>query len=144
MGDTITTLLNSEAFIRRDELAEAPPARACEDQSFELPSGLYIAMAAMFAGFIGVLSLALRGGQMALVYGVVFAVIAAFFAIPAIFPAMAPARKKALSWADFRSRGIETATGRSTSGEATVLVLLLPGLIFCFGIAIAVISALVA
>lgn len=140
----MTSLLNSEALIRRDEIVEAPAARACEDQSFELPSGLYIAMAAMFAGFIGVLSLALRGGQMALVYGVIFAFIAAFFAIPAIFPAMAPARKKALSWADFRSRGIETATGRSTSGEATVLVLLLPGLIFCFGIAIAVISALVA
>jgi len=80
---------------------------------------------------------------MALVYGVIFAFIAAFFAVPAILPAMAPSRKKALSWADFRSRGIETATGRSSAGEATVLVLLLPALIFCFGIAIAVSWALI-
>ncbi len=139
----MTSRVKSEVLIRSDEIVDAPAGRACDDQTFELPSGIYIAMAALFAGFIGVLSLALRGGQMAVVYGVIFAFIAAFFAVPAIFPAMAPSRKKALSWADFRSRGIETATGRSTGGEATVLVLLLPALIFCFGIAIAVISALV-
>ena len=56
---------------------------------------------------------------MAVVYGVIFAFIAAFFAIPAMFPAMAPDRKKALSWAMFRMRGIHTATGRSSAGEAT-------------------------
>lgn len=134
----MTNRLKSEALIRSDEIVEAPVARACDDQSFELPSGVYVAMAALFAGFIGVLSLALRGGQLALVYAVIFAFIAAFFAVPAIFPAMAPSRKKALSWADFKSRGIETATGRSSAREATILVLLLPALIFCFGIAIAV------
>ena len=134
----MTSRLKSEVLIRSDEIVEAPAARACDDQSFELPSGVYVAMAVLFAGFIGVLSLALRGGQMALTYAVIFAFIAAFFAVPAIFPAMAPSRKKALSWADFKSRGIETATGRSSAGEATVLVLLLPALIFCFGIAIAV------
>jgi hypothetical protein len=139
----MTSRLNSEVLIRSDEIVEAPAARACDDQSFELPSGVYVAMAALFAGFIGVLSLALRGGQMAIVYGVIFAFIAAFFAVPAILPAMAPSGKKALSWADFRSRGIQTATGRSSAGEATVLVLLLPALIFCFGIAIAVISAMI-
>jgi len=139
----MTSRLKSEVLIRSDEIVEAPAERACGDQSFELPSGVYVAMAALFAGFIGVLSLALRGAQMALVYGVIFAFIAAFFAVPAILPAMAPSRKKALSWADFRSRGIETATGRSSAGEATVLVLLLPALIFCFGIAIAVSWALI-
>jgi hypothetical protein len=136
----MTNRLKSELLIRSDEIVEAPAPRACDDQSFELPSGIYVAMAALFAGFIGVLGLALHGGQMALAYAVIFAFIAAFFAVPAIFPAMASSRKKALSWADFRSRGIQTATGRSSAGEATVLVLLLPALIFCFGVAIAVIS----
>ncbi|HVI04611.1 MAG TPA: hypothetical protein VM711_00765, partial [Sphingomicrobium sp.] len=77
-----------ELLLARNEIVAAPEERACKDQSFELPSGIYVAMAMMFAGFIGVLSLAFRGGHMAVVYGVIFAFIAAFFAVPAIFPSM--------------------------------------------------------
>ena len=139
----MTTRVKAEVLIARDEIVAAPAERACTDQSFELPSGLYFAMAALFAGFIGVLGLAFRGGHMAVAYGVIFAFIAAFFAIPAMFPAMAPERKKAASWSMFRMRGIETATGRTSAGEATTLVLLLPFLIFCFGMAVAAIAMIV-
>ena len=139
----MTTRVKPEVLIARDEIVAAPAERACTDQSFELPTGLYIAMAALFAGFVAVLSLSFRGGHMAVVYGVIFAFIAAFFAVPAMFPAMAPDRKKALSWAMFRMRGIQTATGRSSAGEATALVLLLPFLIFCFGMAVAAIAMIV-
>lgn len=100
-------------------------------------------MAMMFAGFTAVLSLAFRGGHMALVYGVIFAFIGAFFAIPAIFTSVAPSKKKALSWPTFQIRGIHTATGRSPALEATILVLLLPFLILCFGVAIAIIAAMI-
>ena len=139
----MTTRVKPEILVARDEIVAAPAERACTDQSFELPTGLYIAMASLFAGFVAVLSLSFRGGHMAVIYGVIFAFIAAFFAIPAMFPAMAPDRKKRLSWATFRMRGIQTATGRSTAGEATVLVLLLPFLIFCFGMAVAAIAMIV-
>jgi hypothetical protein len=139
----MTTRVKTEVLVARDEIVAAPVERACTDQSFELPSGLYIAMAVLFAGFVGVLGLAFRGGHMAVAYGVIFAFIAAFFAIPAMFPAMAPDRKKALSWSTFRMRGIQTATGRGSAGEATTLVLLLPFLIFCFGMAVAAIAMIV-
>ena len=139
----MTTRVKPEVLVARDEIVAPPAQRACDDQSFELPSGLYVAMAALFAGFVGVLSLAFRGGHLAVVYGVIFAFIAAFFAIPAIFPAMAPDRKKALSWSTFRMRGVQTATGRTRAGEATALVLLLPFLIFCFGMAVAAIAMIV-
>lgn len=139
----MTTRVKSEVLIARDEIVAAPIERACTDQSFELPSGLYIAMASLFAGFVGVLALAFRGGHMAVVYGVIFAFIAAFFAIPAMFPAMAREHKKSLSWTMFRMRGIHTATGRTSAAEATTLVLLLPFLIFCFGMAIAAIAMIV-
>lgn len=139
----MTSRVKSEVLIARDEIVAAPGARACDDQTFELPSGLYIAMASLFAGFVGVLSLAFRGGHMAVAYGVIFAFIAAFFAIPAMFPAMAPSGKKSLSWTMFRMRGIHTATGRTSAGEATTLVLLLPFLIFCFGMAVAAIAMIV-
>ena len=40
-------------------------------------------------------------------------------------------------------RNSYVATGRSSAAEATALVLLLPFLILCFGIAVATIAALV-
>jgi hypothetical protein len=134
-----------EQLIVRDEIVAAPIRRACEDQSFELPTAIYVAMASMFAGFIAVLSFEFRGGHMAVTYGVIFAFIAAFFAVPAMFPGVAPreTRSKALRWFDFAHRGIATATGRTTAREATTLVLLLPFLILCFGIAVATIAVLV-
>ena len=139
----MTTRVKPEILVARDELVAAPLERASTDQSFELPKGLYIAMAALFAGFIGVLSLSFRGGHMAVAYGVIFAFIAAFFAVPTLFPAMAPEGKRPLSWTMFRMRGIQTATGRSTARDATILVLLLPFLIFCFGMAVAAIAMIV-
>ena len=137
--------LKRDQLLARSEVVVPPAERACHDQSFELPAGIYIAMAAMFGGFIAVLSFAFRGGHMAVVYGVVFAFIAAFFAVPALFPRMAPDedRTKAMRWLDFADRGVATATGRTTAREATLLVLLLPFLILCFGIAVATIAAMV-
>ena len=134
----------TEVLVARDEIVAPPAARACDDQSFELPSRLYVAMATMFAGFVMVLSLAFRGGHMAVVYGVIFTFLAAFFAIPAIFPKMkVEGRTKPLSWTMFRYRGITTATGRTSAREATILVLLLPFLILCFATVVATIAALV-
>ena len=133
-----------EQLLTSNEIVAPPAVRACEDQSFELPTVIYIAMAAMFAGFIVVLSLAFHGGYMAVVYGVIFAFIAAFFAVPALFPLQTPkaSRPRALSLFDFGHRGIATATGRATARDATVLVLLLPFLILCFGIAVATIASI--
>lgn len=134
-----------QQLLVRDEIVAAPAKRACDDQSFELPAGIYIAMAAMFAGFVAVLSFTFRGGHMAVIYGVIFAFIGAFFAVPAAFPGMArdESRAKALSWFEFGHRGIMTATGRANAREATILVLLLPFLVLCFGIAVATIALLV-
>jgi hypothetical protein len=133
-----------EQLLAEGEISTAPVERACRDQTFELPIGIYIAMASLFAGFIAVLGLAFRGGHMAVAIGVIFAFIAAFFSIPALFPAVAKrgSRNGALSWFEFGHRGVDTATGHSTAREATVLVLLLPLLIFCFAIAVVTIASL--
>jgi hypothetical protein len=80
---------------------------------------------------------------MGVAYGVIFAFLAAYFAIPDVFTKMAPRRSKGLSWFDFANKGIKTETGRTSAFEATVLVLLLPFLILCFGIAVAIIAAVI-
>src|SRR5690349_1783492 len=108
---------SQDLLLARDEVVAPPGKRACEDQSFELPTGIYVAMASMFVGFVAVLGFAFRGGHMAVVYGVIFAFIGAFFAVPALLPAMAPQGPKALSWFEFGHAGIATATGRASARE---------------------------
>lgn len=134
----MTTRQKAEILITRDEIVAPPVPRACNDQTFELPGRIYVAMGVMFAGFIAVLGLAFRGGHMPVVYGVIFAFLTVFFAIPAMFQ-----RREGLSWAMFRYKGVTTATGRASATEATVLVLLLPFLILCFGVAVTTIAALI-
>ena len=129
-------------LIAQDEIVVAPNARACDDQSFGFPTGIYIAMITMFGGFFAVMSMAFTG-HMGVTFGAIFAFVAAFFAIPILFVRLAPdSRTSALPWHDFLDHGIDTATGRTTPGSATVLLLLLPILIFCFAVAIATIAAL--
>lgn len=135
--------IDQAQLVASDQIAHAPAERSCSDQSFGLPTGIYIAMAIMFAGFIVVLSIAFNG-QMAVSYGVIFAFLAMFFAVPSLLPRMAGKnRKRALKWQDFVEGGIDTGTGWASAKSATVLVLLLPFLILCFAIAIAIIAALV-
>jgi hypothetical protein len=101
-------------------------------------------MAGLFFGFVTVLTLAFAG-HMLVSYGVIVAFIAGFFAVPTIFAHAGPdqSRTKALSWHDLVDRGIATATGHSSGMEAAILMLLLPLLIFCFGVAVATIATLV-
>ena len=131
------------SLLAQADVVAEPIQRACTDQSFELPRLLYLAMAFMFAGFVAVLSLSFHGGHMVVNYGIIFGFIAMFFTVPAIFVRTAGKEcTQALTWSEFRNRGIVTATGQTSARDATVLVLLLPFLIMCFGIAVAIIAAL--
>jgi hypothetical protein len=135
--------IDQAQLVAAHELVESPIPRACEDQSFELPTGIFVAMGLMFVGFVAVLGFAFSG-HMAVSLGVIFAFLAAFFAVPSIFATQArDASSRALRWHEFLDRGIDTATGRTKAGSATVLILALPFLILCFGIAVATIAALV-
>ena len=127
------------------DIVAAPEQRACTDRSFELPPSIHIATALLFIGFVSVLSFAFRNPNMAVPWGVFVAFIAAFFIVPGLWTRMKPeaSRTKALSWTRFAEQGIETATGRTSAVEATILVLLLPFLILCWAIAVATIAALV-
>lgn len=130
-------------LLAQGEVVAAPAQSACTDQTFELPTGLYVAMVVFFAGFVGVLAMVFRGGHLAVAFGVIFAFIAAYFSVPWIFPRIAgDSRNKAMRWDEFSERGILTATGHSTARDAAILILLLPFLIFCFGLAVAILWTL--
>ena len=135
--------LDSALLRTNATVVPAPALRACEDHSFELPASLYATMAALFAGFLGVLAVGLADSGLIVPMGISFAFLTAFFAIPTIFVATANDSKHSLRWSEFMRIGVQTATGHSTGSEAAVLILMLPLLIFCWAIAIVVINALV-
>jgi len=138
----MTRLIDHKQLEAAFEIVPPPTARSCGDHSFELPPALYIATAALFLGFVTVLTLAFSG-HMLVSYGVFAAFIAAFFAVPAIIVRASPQGTRALGWYEFMDKGIATATGRSGALEATVLVLALPFLVFCFAVAVVTIAAVV-
>ena len=134
-----------QELLARAEIVAPPSAQGCRDQSFELPPALYLATAVLFLGFVGVLSMAFASLKMAIVFSVCAAFMAAFFTIPAIFvrAGAEQCRSRSLTWSQFMENGVAIEHGRCSGRDAAVLMLLLPALIFCFGVAVAVIAAFV-
>jgi hypothetical protein len=134
-----------QILVSRDEIVSPPSLlRACDDRTFEFPTALYMAMAALFLGFVGVLSLAFSNAEMVLPFAVFVSFISAFFVVPALWVRMAPDKNssKALGWSEFIDKYVDTAAGPCSGREAAVLVLLLPAVIFAWAIAIAAVAAL--
>ncbi len=139
----MTRRIEHAKLLSREEIVSSPAARACEDQSFELPPAIFRAMAALFFGFLAVLAIGLADPHLVVPMGVNFAFLTAFFAVPAIFAGVAQGDARSLRLSEFMRKGIETATGHSSGGEALVLVLTLPALIFFWALAIVTIVAIV-
>ena len=139
----MTRRIDHAKLLAREEIVARPAQRACEDHSFGLPPAIFRAMAALFFGFIGVLAVGLAAPQLIVPMGINFAFLTAFFAVPVIFAGMTKGESRSIRWSEFMQKGIETATGHSSGGEAAVLVLILPALIFFWAIAIVTIVALV-
>lgn len=134
----------STVLVARDEIVAPPLQRCCEDRTFELPPALHIATALLFAGFVSVLSIAFRAPAMVVPFGIFIVFILGFFTLPAMWVRMKPEENhsRALRWSELGAKGIRTADGRTNGREATILVLLLPAVIFCWAIVVAIIAAL--
>ena len=141
----MTTQVPKTQLAARSEIVSEPLARSCTDRTFELPPALHIATAGLFLGAIITLCLAFASPGLAVPFGIIVAFIAAFFTVPSLWATMGPIenRSKALSWSRFMGEGIMTATGKAGGRDAAVLVLLLPGVVFAFALAIAIISLVV-
>ena len=140
----MTARYQQDLLAKRQEIVAPPAPRSCQDHSFELPSGLYLASAIFLFGFVGITAMGLAHRELVVPMGIIVFFLAMFFAIPALFVRVAPRdRQHILTMAELMDRGIDTATGRTSGREAAVLVLMLPFLIFCWSIAVVVIAALV-
>lgn len=133
----------SAILVARDEIVAPPVPRSCEDRTFELPPVLHIATALLFLGFVSVLSFAFRAPAMAVPFGIFVVFIVGFFTVPAMWVRMKPEENhsKALRWSELGNAGIGTPDGRTGGREAAILVLLLPFVILCWAVAVAMIAA---
>ncbi len=112
------------------------------DRSFELPTVLYGATVGLFLGFIGVMGAGFANPNMILPVAIFVFFVVAGFGVPAIWTRMQPDHpQRAVSWARFQSRGIQTYTGHCPAGTAVMQVLILPALIFLWGVAVVSIAA---
>ena len=125
--------------------AFAPPATVQHPpRNFELPTSLYVASAACYLGFLAILAATFSSPGLIIPMAIFGIFIGMFFAIPALFTRMRPgAGAKPMMWQQLRSGGIQTHTGRLDGNEAAVQVLILPVLIVIWGLAVALIAALV-
>ena len=107
------------------------------DRSFELPKSFYFATVGLYLGFLAVMAAGVPSGGLVLPM-VIFAVsIIAGFALPFVWTGLAPegGQKAPKSWGALQHHGIATFTGRVAAKDAAVQVLILPVLVFCWGVA---------
>lgn len=139
----MTKRIDHGQLLDHARIVPSPQGRSCEDHSFEMPTSVFAAMAALFFGFLAVMTVGFANPGLAVPMAVSFVFLTAFFAVPVLFVRAPGSKAAALQWSRFMKNGIQTATGHSSGGEAAVLTLLLPFLVFLWAVVIVAIAAIV-
>ena len=127
-----------------DHPAEAPVRHQVEaDRNFGLPTALYGATVAGYLGFLLVVGTAFANPVLAIPMAIFVVFIIAGFGVPALWTRLAGNTTEPQTLGEFEARGIQTNTGRLAAKDATIQVLILPALLVCWGLAVAVIAAVV-
>lgn len=130
-------------LLARDEVVFAPQERACTDRTFGLPSGLYAAFYGLFLAYLGVMGLGFAHPEMILPMAIFAIFTVGFYVVPMMWAVMKPDNgSNAMSMDDLIGRGIATHTGHSSGAAAIAQVLVLPVLIFLWGVVVVTIAAL--
>jgi hypothetical protein len=123
---------------------EAAPRHQVEvDRNFGLPTALYGATIACYLSFLLIVGSAFANPVLAIPMAVIVLLVVAGFGVPAIWTRLKGKLSEPETLGEFETRGIMTNTGRLGAGEATTQVLILPVLLVVWGLAVAVIAALV-
>lgn len=125
--------------------ADAPVRHQVEgNRNFGLPTALYGATIACYLGFMVIVGSAFANPVLAIPMAVIVLLIVAAFGVPAIWTRLRDNSSEPETLGEFETRGIMTNTGRLTARDATTQVLILPVLLVLWGLAVAVIAAIVA
>lgn len=135
---------SAEAFAETAAVKKATPFQVQVGRSFDVPPVLHALTVGLYLAFLGVMAFAFQDSGLIIPMAIFVVYIAMAFGVPAMWVRMKPNHdSKALAWADFAQAGINTYTGNMSAKDATGQILILPVLIFGWGVAIAVIAAVV-
>jgi hypothetical protein len=124
--------------------AAAPVRHQVEtDRNFGLPSALYGVTVGCYLGFLLIVGSAFANPALAIPMAIIVLLVAAFFAVPAMWTRLRDNRSEPQTLGEFDRSGIMTNTGRLAPRDATIQVLILPVLLVVWGLAVAVIAAIV-
>lgn len=136
--------LTRELVAEQAIIVDAPKPRYEVDRTFELPKGLYAATVALYLGFLMVMAAGLSTPGLIIPMAIFTVFIVAGFGVPAIWTRLAPeTASKQMTFSKLRRDGIATLTGRLSARDASVQMLILPIIIFCWGVATVSIATLV-
>jgi hypothetical protein len=125
-------------------IAAMPRHQVDIDRNFGFPTALFAATVAGYLGFVGLMLVTFGNPLLAIPMVIIAGFIVAGFGVPAIWVRLAGNASLPLSLADFRRSGMMTNTGPCNARDAAIQLLILPVLIVMWGIAIAIIAAVVA
>jgi hypothetical protein len=114
------------------------------DRSFGLPRALYGATVGCYLGFVAILGTAFANPEMVLPAAIFALFIIAGFWVPTLWVRLKDNPTAQPTLGDFSLRGVMTHTGRLAPRDATIQVLILPVLLVIWGLAVALIAAIVA
>lgn len=114
------------------------------DRNFGLPTALYGATVGCYLGFLLIVGSAFANPVLAIPMAIFVLFIVAAFGVPALWTRLAGNSSAPQTLGEFEVRGIMTSTGRLAPKDATIQMLILPVLLVVWGLAVAVIAAIVA
>jgi hypothetical protein len=143
MAERLTKLAVAEKAAIHAELPEARQSHMV-DRTFEIPTVVYAAMAGLFLTYLALMGVGFAAPDLALPLAIcVLSVFAGFF-VPSLWSRMGPDKQsRAKSWGRFVSEGIQTDSGPVSAGSAVMQVLILPVLIFAWGLIAVTIAAFI-
>ncbi len=113
------------------------------DRNFEIPTGLYAATVGLYLAFIAVMFAGFRSPGLVIPMAVFTVFVLAGFGVPAIWVRLKGNDSSPLSFGKFKQAGIMTNTGRLSSRDAVIQMLILPVLIALWACVTVIIPALV-
>ncbi|HTU10342.1 MAG TPA: hypothetical protein VMG08_05520 [Allosphingosinicella sp.] len=123
------------ALAEKARIHPAAPLRNRGARPFDLHPAVHLMLIGAWLGFVGILCAAFMGPDL-VVPAAIFAIgVVALFVTPGLWARVADdGNPRKQSWAEFREEGVDTHTGRLTSGEALAQIMTLPVLVIALAL----------
>ena len=118
--------------------------RNLAERAFGLHPALLAATIGAYLAFLAIMAAVFMTRELILPFAIFFIYVGMAFGVPAMWARISPRPSgRYQSWAEFRADGMQIQTGQISSSAVTAQVLVLPGLVVAWALAIGVIVATV-